>query len=469
MGTWADSPPRVALPLLLLAGVAGCRASPADAPGASVAPGELAAGGAEEAEPGEGATTEDEPKNFGGSLSTRYRGRFTGGARDHDVYELLTLDFGDPRSSELSGHVMTQITADVDGRSDSDGDFFSLNDTYDSSVTARLYHAYVDVHEPETFEVLRLGRQLIYETPEVVYFDGARVETVANARRGTRLGMYGGLPVYPFESSPAGDALFGAFAETRPWKLGRVRLDWMHLEDENLLGKHRDDLFAVELWQRVGEKLRLKGRHSRLEDDPRDVRLRGDYYDPESDLTFSASYYELLTTQKDLSVPLDPFFSTLFEHFPFYQTTLLASKGFGERFAAEGGMDLRRVLDADDIGQFNRDFERYYSTLTFSGPTQKVNLSVTGELWDSPDSKIRTIGADLSQEFDERWRGSLGTYYSLFKYELYLNEERDDVRTYYLRVRFKRTEATTFDLHYEFEDDDLDRFHVLRLGMAWRF
>ena len=132
-------------------------------------------------------------------------------------------------------------------------------------------------------------------------------------------------------------------------------------------------------------------------------------------------------------------------------------------------MDLRRVLDADDIGQFNRDFERYYSTLTFSGPTQKVNLSVTGELWDSPDSKIRTIGADLSRELDERWEGPLGTYYSLFKYQLYLNEERDDVRTYYLRLRFKRTEATTFDLRYELEDDELDRFHVLRLGMTWRF
>ena len=47
--------------------------------------------------------------------------------------------------------------------------------------------------------------------------------------------------------------------------------------------------------------------------------------------------------------------------------------------------------------------------------------------------------------------------------------ELDDVRTWYLKLQWKRTRSTTFDLRYEFEDDPFDEYHTLLLGATWRF
>jgi len=64
---------------------------------------------------------------------------------------------------------------------------------------------------------------------------------------------------------------------------------------------------------------------------------------------------------------------------------------------------------------------------------------------------------------------SVGSYYSLYKFELFLNDERDHVRTYYGRVRHKASQAIAFDLDYEFERTDLADFQTLRMGFTWRF
>jgi hypothetical protein len=41
-----------------------------------------------------------------GSLNTRYRGRFTSDAHDHDLYELVTVDIGDSEKNRVSGHIV---------------------------------------------------------------------------------------------------------------------------------------------------------------------------------------------------------------------------------------------------------------------------------------------------------------------------------------------------------------------------
>ena len=49
----------------------------------------------------------------------------------------------------------------------------------------------------------------------------------------------------------------------------------------------------------------------------------------------------------------------------------------------------------------------------------------------------------LSREMSEKLKLSFGSYYSLYKYDLFLVSERDDVRTYYLRLRWKGGPAWT--------------------------
>jgi len=455
------------LGLLAISVALGCRASPARTVvyGAARAPGAITGSstGASDGPPAAPALS--------GSLTTRYTGRWGGGDDDHDLSQVLDASYDDAAGSGLSGSVLAQFFWDIGG-SDPDSAFYGLQDTYDGQLTGRLYHAYVDVHGLAATPALRIGRQEIHETPVSVYFDGLSVETSRVAGSGTRLGAYGGIPTQPYESSSSGDVLLGLYALTDAWPGGRLRTEWMHVEDESLTGEHADDLLGVRLDQTIdGEQqsTSLGSAFTALDGEERDLRLLASHYDAEHELTLDASFYELFETQRDLAVPLDPFYSTLYELFPYTQLTLSSSKAW-EDVRLQGGLDVRRVSDAQDVGQFNHDFERYTLTGTLTDLLARgAALGLTGEVWDSDDSDVQTWGLDLSRAIEERWDVSLGSYYSLFKYDYYLGEERDHVRTYYTHLRYRRTESLRWSLSYEFEDNDFDDYQRLRLGLSWLF
>ncbi len=407
-----------------------------------------------------------------GSLRARYRYRSTSDEDDHDLYDTLTLDVGDPKHQPLTGHVLAWSNFDLDERASrsSPDPFFDLSDTYDGDLAARLYHAWVDKPGVEGLEVLRVGRQPLYEAPEVVTFDGARVETSERGARDVRAGAYGGVPVHFFESSSSGDLVLGTFVEGRPWSGGRARLDWMHLEDEEVLADHENDLLAASLWQTLGRPLRLEGAFSWLEGRGRDARLGGTWTDAEHSLRVRASFYEMFSTQRDLASEVDPFYQALLEYFPFYRAQVLVSKDLGERYRVEAGSEVRQLRDEGDEGEFNREYARHHARFAvddlFGGG---VTLDLDGEVWDGGQGSYRTWGADVEKRWSERWKTALGSHYSLYKIDLFGLRERDDVRSWTLGVSYDRTKNTAFDMSYEYEDDDLDEFHVLRLGVSWRF
>jgi hypothetical protein len=417
---------------------------------------------------GEPEEEEEASLEVHGSLSTWLRSRNTSGAHDNDLRQVVSIDVGDPTKDPVSGHFMAQGSLDLDG--DSDDVFAGLSDTYDSALTARLYDAFVDFNDFDGLERLRLGRQFDYETPELAWFDGALVETSELTGLRSQLGLYGGIPVHAYESSPEGDALIGAFATARPWEGNRLRLDWMHLQDERGDQEYRDDLFGARAWQNFGPSLLVEAGYTRLEQDDRDVRARTTWHDVDSDLTLEASWYQLLEAQADLALELDPFYNTLLELFPYTQTRFMASKGFGERFDLQAGMDLRRVSDEDDIGDFNRDFERYFlrADLMRTLPAG-LDLGAIGEVWVSDGTDVETWGLDLEKELGAQLEASAGTIFALYKFDVASQEERENVRTWFLRLRWKRTKSTTLDAEYDYEDSDGTDFHTLRLGGTWRF
>jgi hypothetical protein len=421
--------------------------------------------GTESAEP---PAEEDSGLDIHGSLSTWLRSRNTSGAHDNDLRQVVSIDVGDPTKDAVSGHLMAQGSLDLDG--DSDDVFAGLSDTYDSALTGRLYDAFVDFNQVDGFERIRLGRQLDYETPELAWFDGALVESEELGSLRSQLGVYGGLPVHPYESSPDGDALIGAFASARPWEGNRLRLDWMHFQDQRDDQEYRDDLLGARTWQNFGPSVLVEGGYTRLGGENRDVRARAMWSDSDDDLTLEASWYQLLETQADLSLELDPYYATLLELFPYTQTRLMASKGFGERFDLQAGMDLRRMSDEDDVGNFNRDFERYFlrADLNDTLPAE-LDLGAVGEVWVSDGSDISTWGLDLERAFGAELEASAGTLFALYKFDVATEEERENVRTWFLRMRWKRTKSTTFDFEYDYEDSDGTDFHTLRLGGTWRF
>jgi len=407
-----------------------------------------------------------------GTLATGYRGRWSDGSDDHDLRATLALDVGDERARGFTGYVLGRFSYDLDGRPESDGaySFFSLSDTYDHRLVGVLHAAYVDSHHFESLAILRLGRQSLYATPEFAWFDGLQIATRPSSTGARQLGVYAGVPVHLYESSPAGDSIAGAWFSSELWPGSRARADWMHIDDDQRFAEHQDDLLGLDLSQELGAHARLEGEYTRVEETDRDVRGSASWIDPASSFMVRVSHYRLLETQRALVLELDPFFPTLFEHFPFHQTQLLASKGFGQRLDVELGIDVRRVVDARDVGESNRDFERSHLTATFADLLPGGwTLGLTGEAWDGGQSDIRTWGFDLRRDVGERVALSGGSYYSLFKYDLISDVEHDHVRTYFASVRYQPSAALRFELRYELEHDDFDSYHDLRIGTTWSF
>ncbi|MBI5432331.1 MAG: hypothetical protein HZA52_05840 [Planctomycetes bacterium] len=407
-----------------------------------------------------------------GVSTTRVIARSSDDADDVDLRESLVLDFGDSKTSRVTGHVFGVLTADLDGGSDRADQFAftSLADTFDGAVDAWLYQAYVDVERTTGLDRLRIGRQIDYETPEFAFFDGVAVSTAERGEKRARFGLYGGIPVHLYESSRSGDVLFGAFGECVPWTKGRARVDWMHLEDETRLSQHEDDLLGLSLWQRVGEKLRFDGRYSRLEGEDRDVELGTSWNDARRDFVVRATWRRLLSTQKDLVLELDPFYGSLQSLYPYDQLGMSLEKGLGERATLRGGFDLRRVEDDGDIGTFNRDYDRAYAGATLHDLfVHGLELELDADAWDADGREVNGWGVSLSRAFASGLQASLGTYYSLYKFDLLSSNEREDVRTWFVKVSRTWSKSLRGEIGYDLDDEEDDTFHTLRVGFTWRF
>ncbi len=406
-----------------------------------------------------------------GSLSLRYRGRATGDDDDHELRGLLTLDLVNPDAPRVSAHVVARGDLDLDGF-EKDSVFEDLSDTYDTSLVGKLYLAYADVvlgDLDRPLGTLRAGRQSDARLPEVLRLDGGAFTSRRLGAKEVELGLYGGLPVHLYDVARDGDVAYGSWLEARPWRGARARLDWMHIEDERVLGAAKDDLWALGLWQDLSRRWRVEGQHTRIEGAARDVTARATFQDPESETVARLSYFELLEPQRFRPLELDPFYEILLDHRPYRQATASVSRGLGEHLLVDLGYDLRRVSQDADQGEFNRDWERAWGTATLRDVlAEGLSLALTGERWDDDDRDVGSLGADLSYR-DDAWSGSLGTYWSLYKYRLLELEEREEVRTWYLRGTRKLSPHLRLELGYELEDDDLEVYHTVRGGLLWRF
>ncbi len=407
-----------------------------------------------------------------GSFSLRYRLRHASHSADQDAYGLLDLDVGDAGTTGFSGHLLVRGAADLDGHTDASGGyvFDSLEDTYGHRVRGVVYQAYADYRGDGTIAQARVGRQLVWDTPVATYFDGLRIDGRAMGSLDLKLGAYGGVPSHLYESSPRGDLILGAFGEARPWRSTRTRLDWMQVEDERLFESRENSLVRAAWWQQVGDEVDLFGNFTWLDWRGRDLDVRGSWYRGESDLVVQLDYHELLTTQRSKALEFDPFFTIAGESRPYRELRASASKGFGDHVDLTIGADVRRLADHADVGQFNREFERWFvEPALVDWPAEGMTISVTGELWDSDAERIETAGAELSQAFTKETKARLGTAYALYEYDYYASAERDHVRAWYVGVDSRCSRQLRLRGSYRYEVDAFAHHHTLQVAATWTF
>lgn len=403
------------------------------------------------------------------SLGARARARRRAGNDDVDVYTTLDIDAGDAERHAWTARVSAQAIGDLDGREARNSPFFSLEDAQGSSPRVYLYEAYAERHHSGDVESVRLGRQTLDDTPVFLWIDGANARTRAFGPARVEFGAYGGVAVHQFETSSSGDRVYGAWSSARLAPRTSARVDWVHLDDGERFGGVSDDLVQLAAGQGIGERLRLDAAWSRLDGDDRDARLSALWNDAERELVVRAAWYQLLHTQEALALELDPFTSALLAQRPYWQTQLAVSKGFGERWRLDAGFDTRRLVHDDDEGLFNHDLDRVYVTATLSKLPLELELALTAETLDGGASDVDTWGADLSRRCGGGRRLSLGTAYALYKLDLFQADERQDVRTWYVRWVDRRREGWSFDLGYEYEDDPGEDLQLVRAGVTWRF
>ena len=415
--------------------------------------------------PGQDEPVDDGERHWSGSISERYRARTDGEQDDHDLLTIVSLQTGELERDGWAASFLARANLDVDG-TDQDSPFDSLSDAEGDQLDADLYHAWVDLPVGDGLEALRLGRQMLHETPEFAWFDGASLSSLARGEQAWQFGLYGGVPVHLYESSAGEDLAAGAWAAGSPWTGGRARLDVMRLEDEVVLGPLDDDLIGLDLRHSASAELFLDGHVSWIEGDARDARV-GLAWMPQ-DWTLRLRHTSLLETQSERSLEADPFFNTLRDLFPYEQTQATVVRDWAHVMLELGG-DVRRVDDEDDVGAFNRDFERGWVSMTLVDVLpEELLFTVSADRWVSDANENEGLGFDLVKQLGQN-EAAIGTFYSLYKIDLFLDQEREDVRTWFLRWRRRPKQGLGVDLRYEYENASGDDIHGLRAVLTWRF
>lgn len=402
---------------------------------------------------------------WSGTLSSRYRARNGADGRDQDLVTRLSLDVGRSERDAVSFHLAARAFVNLDGR-DGENPFAGLDHSFGDDVNVRLYQAHVDLHRVPHTELVRVGRQDLDETPTVVAFDGLRVDSRPSGPARAWLSLYGGVPVHQFEASARGDSVYGAAVGCQPWTGARVRLDWMELRDDFLAIDRRDGLLGARWWQTLGD-LQLHGLHTWVDGDPRDLQLgaRGEFV---ASLRGSVLYRELLTSQRTQVNELDPFSALLLEYEPYRQLDASLGTDLGDHVAIDVGADVRRLSDRSDERAFNREFERWHVDVALLDlGVRGLSLSVAGSVWQSSGEAFRALSGELEYRPDRDLRVALGSAYDLFRYDAFDDREREHVRTWYARGTWRAATSLRVDGGYEYERNDLDEFHLFRLGMTW--
>jgi hypothetical protein len=190
----------------------------------------------------------------------------------------------------------------------------------------------------------------------------------------------------------------------------------------------------------------------------------------DGDFSVTARYTSLLSDQTRRSIDFDYFTTIESTYFAYDQYEIHAHKDLGEFLYIDGGMQLRELRHDDNESIFNHEFRRYFVTPGVTGwPSEGTQASLAWAFWDSGGDRFSSFGADLTQKLDERWTGSIGTVFDLFRYDVLTGQENEDVQTSYLRLAYLPLEKLRLRVSYLFENGEEADYSTLILSTEWRF
>lgn len=439
-------------------------------------------------------TQESNPANsvlndLSGDFSIKYKGRRAQDEKgsDQDFSESLRLRYGKAYEDKITGYLHGTLRQDLD---DPSSFFRSIDDTYGSSIRGYLYEFYSVIKDVGFVNSIKIGRQYSNEV-EDMHFDGLNL--TFTPFKNVRLSSYGGKPVYFYESGSDGDWIGGLSAEVKPLKNSTVRVDYISSADNNSdFGNHHDNLLIFSLRQIIKPWWNIYGRYSTIDSVSRDIQLTSSWNFPSINLDVQFAYYKQPQTLNEFTVEFDEFVPLMGGYEPYDQYTFDIYKGLGNHMGVNVGLSFRELKDESDESSFNHDYQRYYISYSlFDLFIKGLTISATAEDYESSGDDVQTLSFDTTYKIKKNLRVSLGTYYSLFKYDTSVAPElirtdnitnnqflstdslteleRDNVRSYYIKAKKKLFDRWELSGDYEFEMYDNDTFHTVKTQLKLKF
>ncbi len=420
--------------------------------------------------------------NLEGSVSNRYVFRsaqtqdtyFT----DNDLFQTLSLDMTTHWENNIGIHLLTTAREDLDGGRNRTN-FYPLEDIGDTgpeNSIGKVYQANVDFNYLYPFlPKLIFGRQSGTRS-EPLFFDGVSANIYFS--RYIRATLYGGAAVQFYETDWkwGNDTVDGIGIDVLPYKNAKISLDYLFLKNQSKLfltstrNNHLVD-FVYRQHLMPWIKIMTRVRFINLQPDSLRVRLSNRF--PGMDIETNLSYFLQFRTENEQGNNLSQFYAILGPVYPFYSLKTSIHALITSHLAVESGLFIRSLLSSQNENTFNHRYNRLY--LVFEGmdlfiPGVSATLSV--DRWISPSDNYNSIGFEVSYRFKAglfKPDISAGTYFSLFKYDYYLERgERKAAQTYYLKSRVLLGKHFSFTLRYEYEAA-LENYHTLKTGLSYAF
>jgi hypothetical protein len=394
---------------------------------------------------------------------------------DQDLFSELRFDITTPRTNRYEFHFLGTLRKDLDGNSDLTG-FYPLEDignTYRTEVHGYLYDAHISINDPLPYVTqVRIGRQPGLRD-EPVFFDG--LATDFRMGRLMNLTLYGGAAVQFFatDSHWGDDTLAGAGLDFTPAQYTKFSLDYVTLKSAvTTTIDQQDNMVSLKLWQSFGSFLKASIKYRYLNSDPRDVSVRLLTAIPSADLELNLNYFKQFNQETVQANEISLYYDVLGKSSPYQSYDVKLRKLLGAHFAVDLGYFKRTLLEETQISSFDQDFSRTFMLFEIMDlPADGVSMTLTGEQWSTKGRDYHSGGLDLGYRFKSLKNASvsLGTYYSLFKYDYY-NELglRQNVHTYYVNGKVPLGKGVSINSSYEYEDS-IERYQTFKLGMRYDF
>lgn len=421
--------------------------------------------------------SEDSPLVSSGFIQLRYDGKIlskddliVGGInygkdyQDHKMFQ--TADF--TLSEKSWGHFRFSMSGDFmedidDIRSDESDKTGSIHDSFDKRTNGYLYLLQAEVYNLGIVDYFRLGRQYIdYEIPS--YVDGLNFVLKYDK---INFYAYAGIPVHLYGETEFEDSKqAGGGANMLILPDTKIALEYQYTEEKPAItGSYSEE--KTEFFRETAVSIR----HSFLDNSygyfgivTSDTALQhiegmASMFFDKMNIGLDVSYLYQIDKIEKKPVTASPISSLTGTIMPYHHATLDISKGmFNDSVTLSCGGELRLLQSKGDESEFNHSYTHDYLAVTIDDFFIKgMNIGLHGDFFKGIGSdninSIITGGGEIEYKNNQTYNVTLGSYYSLYKYDYYDDvdqvDEKTNVYTIYSKGRYYIYPWLYADARYE--------------------